>query len=58
MMKSAVVFASLLATAAAFAPASQQSAASSTTSLSANPYAKEIGAQAPVSLLVLIIVKY
>ena len=44
-MKSAI-FASILATAAAFAPASQKAA---TSALSAHPYENEVGVQAPVS---------
>ena len=44
-MKS-TIFASILATAAAFAPASQKAA---TSALSAHPYENEVGVQAPVS---------
>ena len=54
-MKSAAIFASLLATAAAFAPASQQSAKTTTalSAVAAGPYDKELGAQPPVSFVAL-----
>ena len=46
-MKTACVFASLLASAAAFAPA-QQKASSSTALNGISPFAEKIGAQAPL----------
>jgi hypothetical protein len=47
MMKTAV-FASLVASATAFAPSAQQSRAS--TSIAAKPFEKELGAMTPVSV--------